>query len=118
INESKITPKHLCEMLEMIESEKISGKIGKSLIRKMIKTGETPYAIAKKENAFKINEGIEDLVNEVFSEHQDAVQDALQNEKAVRFLVGQVMKKTKGKADPELTHKNIIEKLKEMKGTI
>ncbi len=117
IYETKLTPSNLIEMLKMIESHEISGKIAKSFIRKLIETDDSPRDIALKEGAFKISEidKLEKMADQVFQENEEAVQDALKNEKAIRFLVGQVMKKTKGKADPELTHEIIVKKLDKLK---
>jgi len=114
IYETKLSPSNVVEMIKMIEAHEISGKIAKTFIRKLIETDDSPRDIAKKEGAFKISEGLEDIIDQIFKENDEAVQDALKNEKAVRFLVGQAMKKTKGKADPEVTHDIIVKKLKKL----
>jgi len=56
---------------------------------------------------------IEGVVNQVFAENPQAVQDALVEEKAIHYLVGQVMKATGGKADPQLTNQIVRERMKE-----
>ncbi|HDN75887.1 MAG TPA: Asp-tRNA(Asn)/Glu-tRNA(Gln) amidotransferase GatCAB subunit B, partial [Acidilobales archaeon] len=53
----------------------------------------------------------------VFREFRSAVMDALRNPKAVNFLVGQVMRKTRGRADPKLVNEIIRRRLKELEGT-
>ena len=118
IYESKLSPDNLLEMLEMIDSGKITTKIAKAMIPKMVEDGASPSFIAKEKNLLKISEGLEEIVNQIFTEHPDAVKDALENKKSVRYLVGQVMKKTKGRADPEITNKLIREKLDKLKKII
>ena len=88
IYETKLAPSNIVEMIKMIEAHEISGKIAKTFIRKLIETDDSPREIAKKEGAFKISEGIQEFVDQIFKENDEAVQDALINEKAVRFLVG------------------------------
>ena len=56
-----------------------------------------------------------DIVEQVFSEHPKCVKDAFVDENAVHFLVGQLMRATKGKADPQLANQMIHEKLEELK---
>ncbi|NHI93836.1 MAG: Asp-tRNA(Asn)/Glu-tRNA(Gln) amidotransferase subunit GatB [Candidatus Lokiarchaeota archaeon] len=118
IYESKIIPSYLSEMLEMIDSGDISTKIAKKLVPKMVKEGKAPSEIAKEKNLITISEGLDEIIDTLFLEYPEAVQDALQNEKAIRFFVGKVMKKTKSRANPELTNKILKEKLDKQKKSI
>lgn len=115
IYETKVTPEKLTSMLELIDEGTISGKIAKQVLVKIITTGKSPEKIVKEDGLLRISDRIvlEKHVNTVFKKHPGPVEDALTNEKTVRFLVGQVMKLTKGKADPALTNKIIGEKLEE-----
>lgn len=116
ISESKIKPKHLTDMLRLIDKGEISGKIAKELLSKMVSTGDSPQTIIKRENLLKISDEaqIKKIVDEVFKEFPKAVQDAKKDPNAVNYLVGQVMNKTKGKADPEITNKLIRKMLAEL----
>jgi aspartyl-tRNA(Asn)/glutamyl-tRNA(Gln) amidotransferase subunit B len=116
--ESKITPEHLVEMIQLIDDEVISGKIGKKVLPEIILTGRHPMQIIKEKGLVKITsrENLENIVDKVFAENPNAVKDALVDEKAVHFLVGQLMKETKGKADPQLANQIIGERLEIMKG--
>ncbi len=116
ISESKIKPKHLTDMLRLIDKGEISGKIAKELLSKMISTGDSPQTIIKRENLLKIGDEaqIKKIVDEVFKEFPKAVQDAKKDPNAVNYLVGQVMNKTRGKADPEITNKLIRKMLAEL----
>jgi aspartyl-tRNA(Asn)/glutamyl-tRNA(Gln) amidotransferase subunit B len=113
ITESRATPQHLVEMLSLINDGTISGKIGKSVLRTMMKTGKTATEIVKTEGLTRIAsaEEIKRLVDRVVEENPGAVEDALKDEKNVNFLIGQLMKMTGGKADPELSNKLMREKL-------
>jgi len=117
LHESKITPKHLVEMIKLIESGVISGKIGKRILPEMVLTGRHPSQIVKEKELIKIasREELEETVEKVFAENPKAVEDALTDEKAAHFLVGQLMKETKGKADPQLANQIIREKLEQIK---
>lgn len=117
ISESKITPKHLTEMIRLIDEGVISGKIGKRILPEMILTGRHPSQIIREKGLVKITslERLEKIAEEVFAENPKAVDDALVEEKALNFLVGQLMKATKGKADPELANRIIREKLERIK---
>ena len=113
LKESKITPQSLVEMIQLIEEGTISVKIAKKILPTMILTGRTPREIVESEGLTKITNRklLSELIATVFRENPKAVRDALTNEKAIHFLVGQLMKKTKGKADPALANEMIKEML-------
>ena len=117
LTESKITPELLVEMIKLIEDGIISGKIGKRVLPEIVLTGKQPSQIIKEKGLVKISsrEELQGIVEKVFSEHPKCVEDALAEENAVHFLVGQLMRRTKGKADPQLANKLIQEKLKTIK---
>jgi aspartyl-tRNA(Asn)/glutamyl-tRNA(Gln) amidotransferase subunit B len=111
-----IKPEYLAEMLEMMESGEISGKIGKKVVMEMASTGSSPRQIVEKLGLKKIAdpEALKRLVEEVFAENPGAVEDAKKDAEAINFLVGQVMKKSRGRADPALTNKIVREALSTM----
>ena len=116
IHESKITPEHLVKMVKLIDDGVISGKIAKKVIRMIVETGKTPEEIVEEEGLIRITSEklLEKMVAEVFERHQKAVRDALKDEKAAHFLVGELMRATDGKADPQLTNRIVKRKLKEI----
>ena len=116
-NEILITPNDLADMIRLIDQETINGKIGKTVLKEMFATGKTPQTIIEERGLTKIDDTsiISGKIEEVFEEYPDAVRDAMENKKAIRYLVGQVMAKTKGRADPVLTNKLIEAKLEELK---
>jgi aspartyl-tRNA(Asn)/glutamyl-tRNA(Gln) amidotransferase subunit B len=114
LSETKITPPHLVEMIGLIDEGVISGKIGKVLLPEMVLSGRHPLKIIEEKGLRKISsrEVLESLIDRVFQKNPKAVEDALVDEKAVHFLVGQLMKETQGKADPQLANKIIRERMR------
>lgn len=115
ISEAKIKPEHFIDMLKLIDEGEISGKIAKKVLNEIVRTGESPREIIQKENLIKISDKakILKIIDKVFEEFPKAVQDAKTDQNAINYLVGQVMNKTKGKADPGITNKLIRKKLAE-----
>jgi len=111
----KTKPEHLVEMLKLINSGVISGKIAKTVLREMIKTGKSPTAIVEAQGLTRISvfEELEKIADKVFNENPKAVKDALTDKRAAHFLVGQLMKATHGRADPQIANKIILSKLEE-----
>ncbi len=117
LTESKITPELLVEMIQLIEEGVISGKIGKKILPEIVLTGKRASQIVKENGLVKIasREALQDAVEKVFRENPKAVKDALTDENAVHYLVGQLMRATKGQADPQLANQLICEKLESLK---
>lgn len=121
--ESKVTPKSLVEMIQLIDEGVISGKIAKQILPEIILTGRRPREIIDERRLIKITDRdlLSKVIDKVFKENPKAVQDAFTNEKTVNFLIGQLMKETQGKADPVLANdlvKKRLKQLKTKKGTI
>jgi len=118
LRETKLTPGHMVGILRLIDDGTISGKIGKEVLKEIIITGEAPENIVKARGLVRISdrEYLERLTERVFEENPKAVSDALKDEKAIRFLVGQLMKLTDGKADPQLANILVTNRLKALAG--
>ncbi|MBS7651101.1 MAG: Asp-tRNA(Asn)/Glu-tRNA(Gln) amidotransferase subunit GatB [Candidatus Bathyarchaeia archaeon] len=118
LRQTKLTPQHMVGMLRLIDDGTISGKIGKEVLKEIMVTGEAPESIVKARGLIRISdrEYLERLTDKVFEENPKAVKDALKDEKAVRFLVGQLMKLTEGKADPQLANILVTKRLKALAG--
>jgi aspartyl-tRNA(Asn)/glutamyl-tRNA(Gln) amidotransferase subunit B len=117
LTETKISPESLVEMIKLIEDGVISGKIGKRVLPEMVLTGKRPSQIIEEKGLVKISsqDVLKDVVEKVFADNPKCVEDALADENAVNFLVGQLMRATKGKADPQLANNLIQEKLESLK---
>jgi aspartyl-tRNA(Asn)/glutamyl-tRNA(Gln) amidotransferase subunit B len=112
--ESGVSPKALAQMLVMIDEEIISGKIAKKVFEIMYNSGRDPEAIVKEEGLKQISDEdeLENIVDNVIAENPDAVEDIKNGkDRAIGFLVGQVMKETRGKANPGMVNSMLREKL-------
>ena len=110
--------RHLTGMLEMIDRGAISGKIAKTLLKEMIETGKEPGALVKEKGLEQISdEGeIEKAIDQVISENEKIVGDFKDGKKnAIMALVGKVMAKTKGKANPGKVNQILSKMLREDK---
>ncbi len=119
VTQSPIKPEQVAKLVELIDKGTISGKIGKQVFDIMYKEGGDPEAIVKEKGLVQITDAgeIEKFVDEVIAECPEEVQKYLKGKtKVIGYLVGQVMKKTKGKANPQLVNKLLREKLEGMKG--
>lgn len=114
ITDVRVAPEQLAKMLQLMEDGTISGKIAKTVFEDMFATGKDPDAIVKEKGLVQISDesAIEAVVGEVIAANPKSVEDYRSGkEKALGFLVGQVMKATKGKANPGLANKLLKEKL-------
>ncbi|MFQ6133330.1 MAG: Asp-tRNA(Asn)/Glu-tRNA(Gln) amidotransferase subunit GatB [Armatimonadota bacterium] len=114
IADCKIRPAHLAEMLQLIAEGIISGKIAKDIFPEMFASGSRPKAIVEERGLVQISDGeaIESLVDEALAENPDVVERIKGGHtKAIGALVGAVMKKSQGKANPKLVNQLLREKL-------
>ncbi|ODS50940.1 MAG: aspartyl-tRNA(Asn)/glutamyl-tRNA (Gln) amidotransferase subunit B [Halanaerobium sp. 4-GBenrich] len=112
--ESGVSPINLAKMLKMIDQDIISGKIAKKVFEKMYNSGSDPETIVEEEGLKQISDEdeLENMVDGIIADNPDAVED-VQNgkDRAIGFLVGQVMKETRGKANPGLVNQMLRDKL-------
>ena len=112
--EDLFPPEYLAELIHEIESGRISGKIAKTVFQEMIESGKKPGKIIEEKGLVQIVDQnlIETLVDQVLAENAESVESFKQGkDRALGFLVGQVMAKSKGKANPPLVNKLLIEKI-------
>ena len=114
IQDAKVTPAHLSELIELIKDGTISGKIAKSVIVGVFEMGKAPAQIIEEKGLSQITDAsaIEAVVDQVIAEYAGPAQDYRDGKKkALGFLVGQVMKATKGQANPQLVNQLLRQKL-------
>ncbi|MEM6598558.1 MAG: Asp-tRNA(Asn)/Glu-tRNA(Gln) amidotransferase subunit GatB [Cyanobacteria bacterium P01_D01_bin.36] len=114
ITEIKLTPEALAEMVKLIEDGTISNKIGKDILPKLLKNGGSPKKIVEKEGLSQISDPaeIESMIDEVIEAHPDELAKFRAGKTKLKgFFVGQVMKRTGGRADPKLTNQLLGKKL-------
>lgn len=114
ITEIFVTPKMLKELIDMVSNGEISSKQAKEVLYKALEEEKNPKDIVKESGMKQIgsDDEIKKIVDEVLSEHPEA-KEQYQNGRTniVDFLVGQVMKKTRGQANPAITMKLIKEEM-------
>ena len=109
-----VTPAHLAEMLMMVEKGTISGKIAKTVFEDMVASGKMPQAIVAEKGLVQVSDSaaLEQAIQEVLDAQADKVADYRSgNEKIFGFLMGQIMKATKGKANPQMVNDLLKKKL-------
>jgi len=114
IEECPLKPKQLDDMLSLIETGTISGKIAKTVFEEMYKTGKDAESIVKEKGLVQISDAgeIEKIVVDVIAKHPKEVERfKAGDEKLIGFFVGQVMKLTKGKANPQMVNELLKKKL-------
>ncbi len=102
---SKLKPSHLSDLADAIQSGKLTRTSAKNALYEIVKSGnELPQIISELDlgNVSEHDELLK-IVKQVISEEPQAVEQARSNPQTINFLVGKVMQKTKGKADPQLT---------------
>lgn len=115
IGDVPLTPESLASLIGLIEKGTISSKIAKQVFKDLIEKGGNPEDIVKEKGLVQISDEGEllKIVTEIIDNNQQSVEDfKAGKEKAIGFLVGQVMKATKGKANPPMVNKLLIEELK------
>ncbi len=113
IDEIKIKPEHLAHLVFLIQNGKLTSRLAKDMLAKMFETGDDPEGLMKSEGIKTLSdEGeLQKIIEEVIAKNEKSVADYKKGKQnALQFLVGQVMAKTKGKAEPNKT-KAILEKL-------
>ncbi len=113
IEDIKFTPKQLAGLLTLIDKGTISGKMAKDVFKEMFDTGEDPDSIVRKKGLVQISDEskLEEIAQMVIDQNPKSVQDYNSGkEKALGFLIGQVMRHTKGKANPQMAN-DILKRL-------
>lgn len=105
ITEILFTPKNLVELINMVDSGKISSKQSKQVFIKCLEENKNPSKVVKELGMTQITDDktIRDIVVKVLDEHPDLIEDHRKGKNTFDFFVGQVMKATRGQANPGLT---------------
>ena len=112
LHDVELEESHLKELLKLVEERKITDQVAGKILEKLIEKPFSPKEYVEREKLIKITstEDLRKLCLEAIAENLKAVEDYKKGEeKALDFVVGSVMKKTRGKADPVLV-KELIKK--------
>ncbi|QGR02364.1 Asp-tRNA(Asn)/Glu-tRNA(Gln) amidotransferase GatCAB subunit B [Ehrlichia ruminantium] len=116
INESSVKARDMIQLLDLIVDKTISGKIAKQVFDIMFKSGKSPVLIVNEHGLRQLDDvdSVSVVVDNILKNNQSKVAEYKQGkEKLFGYFVGQVMKETQGKANPELVNSIIKEKLQE-----
>ena len=114
IDQTKITPEILCELIKLIEDKVISNNIAKSLIIDLLKDGASPKELVEKRGLSVISDDAQliKIIDEIIKNNPNQVsQYKAGKDKLFGFFVGQAMKVTQGRANPQVLNKLIKEAL-------
>lgn len=114
IGQSPVQPEGLVELLKHLERGTISGSVGKAVFEEMFKTSRTATEIIAEQGLSQLSdrEALAQVAQRVLAENPAAVADFLSGkEQALRFLMGQVMKATRGRANPRIVSQMLREEL-------
>ncbi len=121
MEDNPLTPTQLSGMLMLIDSGTISGKIAKTVFAEMFSSGKQADVIVKEKGLIQITDStfIEEVVDEVIRSNPQTLADYLAGkDKAMDFFIGQVMRTTKGKANPAIVTEILQGKLEKVKEDI
>jgi aspartyl-tRNA(Asn)/glutamyl-tRNA(Gln) amidotransferase subunit B len=110
-----VAPAQLAELLQLIDNGTISGKIAKTVFDEMWKSGKAPQAIVAEQGLVQVSDtgAIEGIIDEIMAANAGQVEEYRGGkEKVFGFFVGQVMKASKGKANPAVVNELLLNKLK------
>ena len=114
LEQSPVTAEHLGELIALISNNTISGRIAKDVFAEMFTTGKTASDIIETKGLKQVTDtgAIEKIINEVLKENPDKITEYQSGKvKLLGFFVGQVMKKSGGKANPGIVNKILKKKL-------
>ena len=112
IDESKVTEENLATLISLIDKGTISSKIAKQIFEEMFETGENAKDIVEKRGLVQISDegAIKEICQKVVDANPQSIADyKAGKDRAIGFLVGQIMKETKGKANPQIVNKLLLE---------
>ncbi len=110
-----VKPDMLASLIKLIDNNTISGKIAKTVFDEMVSNGKNPEVIVKEKGLEQVTDtgAIEAVINKVLEANQKSVEDYKSGkDNALKFLIGQVMKESKGKANPQIVNDMLLAKIK------
>ena len=121
IEEVRVTPQALSNLLQMAENGEINKNTAKKVLKEMFQTGDSPDYIVEARGLNQLSDAgqIATLVRDVLVEHTEQVETYLEGKDAIsKWLFGQVMRKAKGKANPQLVEEELKSQLKALRAAI
>jgi aspartyl-tRNA(Asn)/glutamyl-tRNA(Gln) amidotransferase subunit B len=116
ISEIPVTPRALADLVKLVDAKTLNSTSAKEVFAVLFEQGGDPDAVVKEKGLVQVSDAgeLEALVDRAMTENPQSVSDYRQGKtKAAKFLVGQVMRLSKGKADPQLVARLLEEKLRQ-----
>lgn len=116
LSDTALTPEHLATMIKLIEDETISSKIAKKVFKEIITNDIEPKAWVESKGMVQLSDPakLQPIIDEVLDNNEQSIEDFKNGkDRAIGFLVGQIMKKTRGMANPKMVNKLLMASLKE-----
>ena len=116
LGQTALTPEHLATMIKLIQDETISSKIAKNVFKEIIKNDTEPKAWVEEKGMVQLSDPakLQPIIDEVLDNNAQSIEDFKNGkDRAVGFLVGNIMKQTHGKANPKVVNKLLMASLKE-----
>ncbi|WP_416828881.1 Asp-tRNA(Asn)/Glu-tRNA(Gln) amidotransferase subunit GatB [Ectobacillus polymachus] len=114
LHEIALKPESLAKMIQLIENGTISSKIAKKVFAELVENGGNPESIIKEKGLVQISDEatLRKFVTDVLDKNEQSIEDYKNGkDRAIGFLVGQIMKATKGQANPQLVNKILLEEI-------
>ena len=113
IKDITLSPSMLVELIKLINDGKISGKQGKEVLEKVLETGKTPSQLVSEMGLSQITDEneIRNIVLDVINDNLSLVDDYKAGKRVFDYFIGQIMKKTRGRANPVITSRILKEEL-------
>jgi aspartyl-tRNA(Asn)/glutamyl-tRNA(Gln) amidotransferase subunit B len=118
VDESPVTPQSLADLLARVERKQVNANTGKAVLAEMFQTGQSAQEIIEAQGLAQIRDvdRIADLVSKVLEDHPQPVSQYLSGKESVLgFLIGQVMRASRGKADPQVVRRLLLERLQALR---
>jgi len=118
IDESPVSPEHLAELIGMVDQDTVSVSMAKTVLEEVFESGDSPAQVVQEKGYTQISDSsaVDVAVTEAIEANPQAVADYMGGkETAAKFLVGQVMKITKGQAKPDLVNELVVVALEKLK---
>ena len=113
--DTALTPEHLATMIKLIKDGTISSKIAKKVFKEIITNDTEPKAWVEEKGMVQLSDPakLQPIIDEVLDNNQQSIEDFKNGkDRAFGFLVGNIMKQTRGKANPKVVNKLLTESLK------
>ena len=116
LSATALTPEHLATMIKLIVDETISSKIAKKVFKEIITNDTEPQAWVEAKGMVQLSDPavLQPIIDEVLDNNEQSIEDFKNGkDRAVGFLVGNIMKQTRGKANPKVVNKLLMASLKQ-----